>query len=76
MTVIDEGDRRLHERRLPNDLAITKAALEPFRSQLVAVAVESTFNWYWLVDGLMDAGYEVAEGNPPSINPCLPTLRR
>ena len=59
MTVIDEGDRRLYERRLPNDLAITKAALEPFRSQLVAVAVESTFNWYWLVDGLMDAGYEV-----------------
>src|SRR5215472_17324508 len=59
MTVIDEGDRRLYERRLPNDLAITKAALEPFRAQLVAVAVESTFNWYWLVDGLMDAGYEV-----------------
>ena len=26
MTVIDEGDRRLYERRLPNDLAITKAA--------------------------------------------------
>ena len=42
MTVIDEGDRRLYERRLPNDLAITKAALEPFRAQLVAVAVEST----------------------------------
>jgi len=59
VTVIDEGDRRLYERRLPNDLAITKAALEPFRAQLVAVAVESTFNWYWLVDGLMDAGYEV-----------------
>jgi len=59
LTVIDEGDRRLYERRLPNDLAISKAALEPFRAQLVAVAVESTFNWYWLVDGLMDAGYEV-----------------
>jgi hypothetical protein len=56
MTVIDAEDRRLYERRLPNDLAITKAALEPFRAQLVAVAVESTFNWYWLVDGLMDAG--------------------
>ena len=46
MTVIDEGDRRLYERRLPNDLAITKAALEPFRAQLVAVAVESTFNCF------------------------------
>jgi len=59
VTVINEEDRRLYERRLPNDLAITKAALEPFRTQLVAVAVESTFNWYWLVDGLMDAGYQV-----------------
>jgi len=28
--VIDEEDRRLYEKRLPNDLAITKAALEPF----------------------------------------------
>ena len=65
-TVIDEGDRRLYERRLPNDLAITKAALEPFRAQLVAVAVESTFNWYWLVDGLMDAGYEVVLGTRPT----------
>jgi transposase len=24
---------------------------------MTAVAVESTFNWYWLVDGLQDAGY-------------------
>jgi hypothetical protein len=31
--------------------------LEPFRERLQAVAVESTFNWYWLVDGLMEAGY-------------------
>jgi len=59
VTVIDEEDRRLYERRLPNDLAITKAALEPFRRQLVAVAAESTFNWYWSVDGLMEAGYQV-----------------
>jgi transposase len=59
VTVIDEEDRRLYERRLLNDLAITKAALEPFRGQLVGMAVESTSNWYWLVDGLMEAGYEV-----------------
>ena len=45
LTVIDEADRRVYERRLPNDLAITKAALEPYRAELVAVAVESTF---WL----------------------------
>ena len=40
LTVIDEADRRVYERRLPNDLAITKAALEPYRAELVAVAVD------------------------------------
>jgi len=43
LTVIDDADRRVYERRLPNDLAITKAALEPYRAELVAVAVESTY---------------------------------
>ena len=33
--------------------------LEPFRERIVSIAVESTFNWYWLVDGLMDTGYQV-----------------
>jgi transposase len=67
LTVIDEADRRVYERRLPNDLAITKAALEPHRAELVAVAVESTFNWYWLVDGLMEAGYAVRLVNTAAV---------
>ena len=28
------------------------AELEPFRATLQGVAIESTFNWYWLVDCL------------------------
>jgi hypothetical protein len=28
---------------------------------------ESTFNWYWLVDGLMDLGYRVHLANPAAI---------
>lgn len=67
LTVIDDSDRRLYEKRLPNDLARTTSALEPFRSDLVAVAVESTFNWYWLVDGLMDTGYEVRLVNTAAV---------
>jgi transposase len=67
LTVIDEADRRVYERRLPNDLAITKAALEPYRAELVAVAVESTFYWYWLVDGLMEAGYAVRLVNTAAV---------
>jgi transposase len=67
LTVIDEADRRVYERRLPNELAKAKEALEPFRSELVAVAIESTFNWYWLADGLMDAGYEVRLVNTAAV---------
>lgn len=33
--------------------------LEPHRNDLVAVSVESTFNWYWLVDGLKGAGCDM-----------------
>lgn len=57
VVVIDDDDKRIFERRLPNDPAVTLEALQPFKSELHAVAVESTFNWYWLVDGLQDAGY-------------------
>jgi transposase len=51
--------RRILEKRLPNDLAVTLKTLEPYRLDITGVAVESTFNWYWLVDGLMQAGYHV-----------------
>jgi transposase len=42
--------------------------LEPFRDQLKGLVVESTYNWYWLVDGLMDAGYGCVHlANPSAI---------
>jgi len=56
--VIDEKDQAVFNKRLPNDLKTVTDALEPFRERLVkGIAVESTFNWYWLVDGLQDKGY-------------------
>ncbi len=42
-------------------------ALAPFKERVVAIAVESTFNWYWLVDGLQDAGYEVRLVNTSAV---------
>ena len=59
VVVIDEEDRRLVEKRVSNSLERTLALLAPFRHDLMGVAVESTFNWYWLVDGLMDQGYRL-----------------
>lgn len=29
--------------------------LSPYQNELQGLVVESTYNWYWLVDGLMDA---------------------
>lgn len=59
LTIIDEQDGRVVERRLANELSVTLQTLKPYREELVAIAVESTFNWYWLVDGLMEAGYQL-----------------
>ena len=59
VAVMDEQDRPVYERRLPNDLPTIIAALSPYRAELVGCVVESTYNWYWLVDGLMDAGLPI-----------------
>jgi transposase len=59
LSVMDEHGARLHEHRYPNELSLLVEALAPFRETLVGVVVESTYNWYWLVDGLMDAGFRV-----------------
>ena len=67
VVVIDEADRRVYERRLGNDLALTLGALEPYRKELAGVAVESTFNWYWLVDGLQAAGYPMRLVNTTAV---------
>ena len=65
--VIDEQDKRLYAKRLPNSIHQILVALEPFKENLEAVVVESTYNWYWLVDGLQHEGYKLHLANP-SIN--------
>ena len=61
--VSDETDRILCKRRVPNELATVLGLLEPYRAELAGVVVESTYNWYWLVDGLQAAGYRVHLAN-------------
>ena len=53
--------------RFANEVELILAALQPFRDRVRGVAVESTFNTYWLVDGLEDAGYEVHLAHPPDL---------
>ena len=59
LVILDERDRVVYERRLPNVLPAILNELKPHRKKVQGIAVESTYNWYWLVDGLMDAGYSV-----------------
>lgn len=56
--VIDERLRVHVQEKVPNDLYKIMGLLEPFKRTLETV-VESTFNWYWLVDGLQEARYDV-----------------
>ena len=55
--LLDERDKVVYSKRLPNDLPTILTELSPYQSQIEGLAVESTFNWYWLVDGLMGEGY-------------------
>jgi len=67
VTVTDEEDRVVAEKRMPNELPKILALLAPWQGELVGVVVESTYNWYWLVDGLKAAGYKVHLANTAAI---------
>jgi transposase len=63
----DEEDKVVYRRRLPNDLQLVLTELKPHRDAIEGLVVESTYNWYWLVDGLMAAGYRVHLANTAAI---------
>jgi len=65
---MDTDFNRVSGKRVSNDLDLILETLEPFTDQLKGLVVESTYNWYWLVDGLMDAGYDCVHlANPSAI---------
>jgi transposase len=67
ISIIDEKDGVMFEKRMANELPMVRQALKPYQDELVGIVVESTYNWYWLVDGLMDDGYKVHLANPAAI---------
>jgi transposase len=67
VVVIDERDKRVFDKRLNNDLSATLNVLAPYRETLKGIAVESTFNWYWLVDGLQDNAFDVQLVNTAAV---------
>jgi transposase len=67
VSVIDETDRVVAEKRLPNELSKILTFLAPWQAELAGVVIESTYNWYWLVDGLQAAGFVVHLANTTAI---------
>ena len=67
LVVIDEEDKIVYQKRLPNELAVILQQLSVYQSRLEGIVVESTYNWYWLVDGLMAEGYQVHLANTAAI---------
>lgn len=67
--LMDENGRRLLHKKLPCDLGGILELLKPHREHIVTIGIESTFNWYWLVDGLQDHGYHVVLANPAAMQP-------
>src|SRR5437667_9250770 len=62
--VMDMDGKRLASRKVSCELKEVVKFLAPFKSRLEKVAVESTYNWYWLVDGLQAQQYPVVLANP------------
>jgi transposase len=67
MVLIDERDEVVYRKRLANDLTLIIEQLSAYQPSLEGIVVESTYNWYWLVDGLMANGYNVHLANTAAI---------
>ncbi len=67
IAVIDTDNNRTFKKKARNNLSEIIKHLAPFEKQIKGIVVESTYNWYWLVDGLMDNGYQLHLANPSAI---------
>ncbi len=65
--VINQDGKRISHQKLDCDLKSVEEFLKPMKQRLKSMAVESTYNWYWLVDGLRAHGYPVDLANPAKI---------
>jgi len=65
--IIDNDNKKVFKKKTKNDLRLVLHALKPYRDQGKGIVVESTYNWYWLVDGLIEEGYKIHLANPSAI---------
>src|SRR5499433_2468681 len=67
IVLLNEQDEVIYQKRLPNALPTILEQLAPYHTEVKGLVVESTYNWYWLVDGLMEADYRVHLANPAAM---------
>jgi transposase len=67
IAVIDTDNNRTFKNKARNNLSEIIMLLAPFKKQIKGIVVESTYNWYWLVDGLIENGYKLHLANPSAI---------
>jgi len=67
VVIIDEAGEIVFRKKLPNDLPVILSAMENYKEDILHVVFESTYNWYWLGDGLLEAGYDARMANPAAI---------
>jgi transposase len=67
VVLLNDQDQVIYQKRLPNHLPTILEPLNLHQSEIKGVVVESTYNWYWLVDGLMEAAYRVHLANPAAM---------
>jgi transposase len=67
LAIIDDSGKRIFKEKLPNEISTITDRLSLYSGTLEGVVVESTYNWYWLVDGLMAEGFTVHLANPSAI---------
>ena len=65
--ILDGSGKRVLMKKLPNEGSVILEVLKPLKRRIVGIVVESTYNWYWLVDLLMESGYKVHLANPSAI---------
>lgn len=67
LAIVDETGKRIFHRKLPNDAATIIETLSLYEGSIAGIVVESTYNWYWLVDALMIEGFNLHLANPSAI---------
>ena len=62
--IMDLDGKRVANQKVPCELKEVVKFLAPYKKRLEQIGVESTYNWYWLVDGLRALKYPVVLANP------------